>query len=163
MFHIPYADIHEPVTVYTDEKKKRQAVQYYDGLDAYIYTDIGTKKAESYELFVAKDKKKYVRLRLYSAVDEFLTRLPRALAVIWGWQFAIGALRQYECETSGWQVQEIAPGIRTEVGSQSDWRTEPGVMDTRSERVCVPWLGELQPRRCAHLNAVRNQITVLRK
>lgn len=60
VFHIPYANIHEPITVYTDDKNKRQAVQYYDGLDAYIYTGIGTKDAMSYELYVAKDKKKYV-------------------------------------------------------------------------------------------------------
>lgn len=45
--------------MYTDDKNKRQAVQYYDGLDAYIYTGIGTNNAMSYELYVAKDKKKY--------------------------------------------------------------------------------------------------------
>eukprot|EP00123_Amoebidium_parasiticum_P015166 comp22820_c0_seq1/m.35838 comp22820_c0_seq1/g.35838 ORF comp22820_c0_seq1/g.35838 comp22820_c0_seq1/m.35838 type:complete len:568 (-) comp22820_c0_seq1:537-2240(-) len=54
-FRIPYAEIVEPVEVHTDRIKKRQSVSFYNGLDGYIYLDVGSKDARSYELYIAKD------------------------------------------------------------------------------------------------------------
>eukprot|EP00123_Amoebidium_parasiticum_P015299 comp22882_c0_seq1/m.36152 comp22882_c0_seq1/g.36152 ORF comp22882_c0_seq1/g.36152 comp22882_c0_seq1/m.36152 type:complete len:557 (-) comp22882_c0_seq1:489-2159(-) len=57
-FHIPYAELSEPVQVWTDRTNHRQAVSFYDGLDGYVYHGVGTPNGTSYELYVAKDRKK---------------------------------------------------------------------------------------------------------
>ncbi|KNC82052.1 hypothetical protein SARC_05646 [Sphaeroforma arctica JP610] len=69
IMHIPYADVHEPVKVQTDEEARAQKVTYYDGRDAMLYLNIGEDTGMTYETYIGYNRPMCFQSKLKKGTD----------------------------------------------------------------------------------------------
>eukprot|EP01134_Creolimax_fragrantissima_P007736 CFRG7736T1 len=69
VMHLPYANIHEPIEVQTDEESGHQKISYYDGHDAILYKNIGTDNGMSYETYVGYNREMCFVSKLETETD----------------------------------------------------------------------------------------------